>query len=149
MLFMVFNNITCTGISNSICHHDLLRFGMCIFQLLSTLIAKFMGPTWGPPGSCRPHMGPMLASWTLPSGKTKASDYLYCFHLHDRNVVCVASLGVSENSLYLTRRFIPCVWPADAPQIKRGLFFSKVPSSDWWYITCQIYPQIYNLLYIL
>ena len=28
-------------------------------------IAKFMGPTWGPPGSCRPQMGPMLASWAL------------------------------------------------------------------------------------
>ena len=27
-----------------------------------------MGPTWGPPGSCRPQMGPMLAPWTLPSG---------------------------------------------------------------------------------
>ena len=24
-------------------------------------IAKFMGPTWGPSGSCRPQMGPMLA----------------------------------------------------------------------------------------
>ena len=22
--------------------------------------AKFTGPTWGPPGSCRPQMGPML-----------------------------------------------------------------------------------------
>ena len=32
-------------------------------------IAKFMGPTWGPPGSCRPQMGPMLAPWTLPSGR--------------------------------------------------------------------------------
>ena len=35
----------------------------------STQIAKFMGPTWGPPGSCRPQMGPMLAPWTLLSGK--------------------------------------------------------------------------------
>ena len=26
-------------------------------------IARFMGPTWGPPGSCRPQMGPMLAPW--------------------------------------------------------------------------------------
>ena len=26
---------------------------------LTTQIAKFMGPTWGPPGSCRPQMGPM------------------------------------------------------------------------------------------
>ena len=28
-----------------------------------------MGPIWGPPGSCRPQMGPMLAPWTLLSGK--------------------------------------------------------------------------------
>ena len=30
--------------------------------------SKFMGPTWGPPGSCRPQMGPMLAPWILLSG---------------------------------------------------------------------------------
>ena len=30
-------------------------------------IAKFMGPTWGPLGSCRPQMGPILAPWTLLS----------------------------------------------------------------------------------
>ena len=29
---------------------------------------KFMGPTWGPPGPCRPQMGPMLAPWTSLSG---------------------------------------------------------------------------------
>ena len=28
-------------------------------------IARFMGPTWGPPGSCRPQMGSMLVPWTL------------------------------------------------------------------------------------
>ena len=27
----------------------------------ATKIAKFMGPTWCPPGSCRPQIGPMLA----------------------------------------------------------------------------------------
>ena len=31
-------------------------------------IARFMGPTWGPPGSCRPQVSPMLAPWTLRSG---------------------------------------------------------------------------------
>ena len=30
-----------------------------------TQIAKFLGPTWGPPGSCRPQMDSMLAPWTL------------------------------------------------------------------------------------
>ena len=37
-------------------------------QTLTAQIAKFMGQTWGPPGSCRPQMGPMLAPWTLISG---------------------------------------------------------------------------------
>ena len=32
-----------------------------------------MGPTWGPPGSCRPQMGPMLAPWTLLSGIMRKS----------------------------------------------------------------------------
>ena len=31
-------------------------------------IEKFMGPTWGPPGSCRPQIGPILAPWILLSG---------------------------------------------------------------------------------
>ena len=29
---------------------------------------KFMGPTWGSPGSCRPQMVKMLAPWTLLAG---------------------------------------------------------------------------------
>ena len=35
---------------------------------LMSQIARFMGPTWGPPGSCRPQIGPMVAPWTLLSG---------------------------------------------------------------------------------
>ena len=34
-----------------------------------TLIARFMGPTWGPSGTDRTQVGPMLALWTLLSGK--------------------------------------------------------------------------------
>ena len=32
------------------------------------LIARFMGPTWGPSGADRTQVGPMLASWTSLSG---------------------------------------------------------------------------------
>ena len=39
-------------------------------QTIHTQIAKFMGPTWGPTGSCRSQMGPMSAPWTLLSGYT-------------------------------------------------------------------------------
>ena len=35
---------------------------------ISPQISRFIGPTWGPPGSCWPQMGPMLAPWTLLSG---------------------------------------------------------------------------------
>ena len=38
-------------------------------------IARFMGPTWGPPGADRTQVGPMLAPWTLLSGFTK----LWCW----------------------------------------------------------------------
>ena len=37
-------------------------------KMICSQIAKFMGPTWGPPGSCRPQVGPMMAPWTLLSG---------------------------------------------------------------------------------
>ena len=35
---------------------------------IPTQIANFMGPTWGPPGSCRPQMGHMLAPRTFYQG---------------------------------------------------------------------------------
>ena len=40
----------------------------------STQIARFMWPTWGPPGSCRPQVGPILPPWALPSGSYRASE---------------------------------------------------------------------------
>ena len=36
----------------------------------ATLLARFMGPTWGPSGDDRTQVGPMLAPWTLLSGYT-------------------------------------------------------------------------------
>ena len=33
-----------------------------------------MGPTWGPPGSCRSQMGPKLAPWSLLSGQISLID---------------------------------------------------------------------------
>ena len=43
-----------------------------------TQIAKFVGPTWGPPGSCWTQMGPMLAPWTLLSGKLTLGISWFC-----------------------------------------------------------------------
>ena len=48
-----------------------------VLKSLVAQIARFMGPTWGPPGSCRPQLGPMLAPWTLLSGRF-VSRYSVC-----------------------------------------------------------------------
>ena len=34
----------------------------------ASLISRFKRSTWGPPGSCRPQMGPMVIPWTFLSG---------------------------------------------------------------------------------
>ena len=41
--------------------------GRSLFCSVYTQIARFMGPTWGPPGSHRPQVGHVLAPWTLLS----------------------------------------------------------------------------------
>ena len=41
---------------------------VCECYAVLSQIAMFMWPTWGPAGSCWPHVGPMLAPWTLLSG---------------------------------------------------------------------------------
>ena len=53
--------------------HHLMSYGTSkeIYRRLNARLsqtAKFMGPTGGPPGSCRPQVGPMLDPWTLLSG---------------------------------------------------------------------------------
>ena len=63
---------------------------------LSTQIAKFVGPTWGPPGSCRPQMGPMSAQWTSLSG------YLW----------------LCKVSAFERRRYISNVFPHWSPAIR-------------------------------
>ena len=37
-------------------------------SVVSTLTARFVGPTWGPAGADRTQVGPMLAPWTLLYG---------------------------------------------------------------------------------
>ena len=66
-LFVLFGHATCTSWKG---HYS------TVHKMYISQIAKFMGPTWSQPGSCRPQMGPMLAPWTLLSGMV-----LLCFAL--------------------------------------------------------------------
>ena len=86
-------------------------------------IAKFMGPTWGPPGSCRPQMGPMLAPWTLLSGMLPQIRASYGVtrspHYNDVIMTTIASEITSFTVVYSTvysdanQKNIkpPCHWP--------------------------------------
>ena len=57
------------------------------WTLITSQIARFMWPTWGPPRSCWPQVGPMLAPWYLLSGV----DFIH--------VRCCWHLGLGRNAL--------------------------------------------------
>ena len=42
-----------------------------------SLIARFMGATWGPSGADRTQVGPMLAPWTLLSGYNEFENHTF------------------------------------------------------------------------
>ena len=58
--------------------NEMWRLGSAAGAWQATLIARFMGPTWGPSGADRTQVGPMLAPWTLLSGIL--SHTFHCFH---------------------------------------------------------------------
>ena len=69
---------------------------------ISSQIASFTGPTWGPPGSCRPQMGPMLAPWSLLSGVYFANQLIT---VYIRSKTCLISLH-SHTNIETTRSTI-------------------------------------------
>ena len=56
----------------SISNAQFFSFIPCCETVLAQ-IAKFIGPTWGPSGSCRPQMGPMWVPWILLLGSCQTS----------------------------------------------------------------------------
>ena len=65
----------------------------------TTLIARFMGPTWGPSGADRTQVGPMLVPWTLLSGNENASLFygIYCMS----GVFCQKKVSRTRTSNYI------------------------------------------------
>ena len=61
----------------------------------TTLIAMFMGTTWGPSGADRTQVGPMLAPWKLRSGNSKYTlpSYQYVLNM---NVTFLCSLWSNQ-----------------------------------------------------
>ena len=68
-----------------------------ILMGMYSLIARFMGPRWGPVGTDRTQLGPMLAPWTLISG-------LYRESRHDDDI-CINRESLQPQGLYSLRRY--------------------------------------------
>ena len=76
---------------------------------MTTLIARFMGPTWGPTVADRTQVGPMLAPWTLLSGNQRCHQREQSCHHYNTVLthwgrvtgICVGKLAiiVSDNGL--------------------------------------------------
>ena len=58
---------------------------------METQIAKFMGPTWGPPGSCRPHLGPM--NLAIREITEKNSNTFLCFLIMIHYTKCCKNIN--------------------------------------------------------
>ena len=68
-ILYMFTNVVCKAdilflFLRSNAHGLTLEYYVC-WRTYTTQIARIMGPTWGPPGSWRPHVGPMLGPLNL------------------------------------------------------------------------------------
>ena len=83
----------------------------CLCKYMTTLKARFMGPTWGPPGSCRPQMGPMLAPWTAVRAVT--NDWASLIMLFLLNFIMDSLADSDSRCLYVIEIELMChsqVW---------------------------------------
>ena len=67
---------------------------------LVPLIARFMGPTWGPSGADRTQVGPMLVPWTLLSGTYSVPNHFLnpCLLLVKLNTFNYTSVNFDKNT---------------------------------------------------
>ena len=88
----------------------------------TTLIARLMGPTWGPSGTDRAQVGPMLAPWTLLSGNTLQSYYLV-------SAIWNNSKTVSPVTIFV-KTFHP-MWAQHLDLVFKCLDRSEMSHSHW------------------
>ena len=68
--------------------------------------SKVHGANMGPPGSCRPHVGPMLAPWTLLLGSTHIT---HSSSIREKRPCLVFSNNVAPNKLLISLWIDKCI----------------------------------------
>ena len=81
----------------------------------TTKIATFMGPTWGPPGSCRREMGLMFAPWTLLSGHASRTNAQVqcCASVIYININWLWNVFINTNQTFRTLLYWIVPWCGD------------------------------------
>ena len=113
-----------------------------------------MGPTWGPPGSCRPQMDPMLAQWTLLSGylsiwgQRLLSHYLWCyiFEAVDRFRVKIILIIAAIGKIQQRSKFQP---PSILDRRLRLHCAACDSSLNSWVVSLDIFLHIYRTVPIM
>ena len=117
-----------------------------------------MGPTWGPPWSCRPQVGPILAPWTLLSGlalyrRKTITGLVYqpiyaslCFMMRSANGNISSLLALCAGNSPVTGEF-----PSQRPMMQRfDVFFDlrlnkQLSKQSWgWWLkmpSCSLWRQ--------
>ena len=107
-----------------------LESKLCGCFYIITMIARFMGLTWGPSWANRTQVGPILAPWTLLSGKKPTLSGKRKCHHHD-NIFVRRRTGSHHNNNCQSNIFpCPCY-----------ILFMTFPESQWHSgITVNIHP---------
>ena len=93
-----------------------------------SLISRIMGPTWGPSGADRTHVGPMWAPWTWLSGMICFCDFMHeIIYILLEASDCAIPLWIASNSFTLTLAFVSLpVASLALPSVGRGVFLAQV-----------------------
>ena len=97
-------------------------------------IARFTWPTWGPPGSCRPQVGLMLAPWILLSGSEKMPRSLSIRLRYGMSFVSVQS---EQSFTLLGSPFILCSTPCYGwLRYMESIVVAKITpiNCTWWWL---------------
>ena len=95
-----------------------------------SLIARFMGPIWGPSGADRTQVGPMLGPWTLLSG---VQVYIYCVVFMAWSII-----PYNDNTTYA---FDNVLYHHNADDIIRIKNYSDVTLTSW----CLNFKNLFSL----
>ena len=106
---------------------------------IATPIARFMGPTWGPPGADRTQVGPMLAPWSLLSGYTTFRPVHAgtgsCQHSTQEHAeVNTIFPGLGIRIIKITQLRDHLIFKMEIPLLVRQVFMLKQTCDAYWYL---------------